>query len=267
MRNRGGRVKFLCLCAIYNHRQELTESLLQMWLDQTHKDSVLVFIDDRPPEMSLERHGGIVGGLENVHIFYNSRYPNLMAKYTAGIEFAAAKGIEWDAVCVMDDDDSYLPRYLEQHASVLEFLGLSYPPKVFSTYGHALRTEETGGRFWASAAYRRDLFEAIGGFGDSARADFDQDMLWRAATHVVDTNPTLPEKSPSYVPQYVYHWELSASGHVSGLMKGIADTSWYQASGVARATGPLVPRYDESHLWTRAAVYAAHPQDYPELAT
>lgn len=60
-----------------------------------------MFIDDRYSEMSLERHGGIVGGLENVHIFYSSRYPNLMAKYTAGIEFAAAKGIEWDAVCVM----------------------------------------------------------------------------------------------------------------------------------------------------------------------
>jgi glycosyltransferase involved in cell wall biosynthesis len=253
-------VKFLCLCAIYNHRQELTESLLQMWLDQTHKDSVLVFIDDRPPEMSLERHGGIVGGLENVHIFYNSRYPNLMAKYTAGIEFAAAKGIEWDAVCVMDDDDSYLPRYLEIHNSwLLHTKGLSYPSHVFSTYGQALRTEEAGGRFWASAAYRRDLFEKIGGFGDSARADFDQDMLKRAFAH--------SNGEWSLIPQYVYHWELSASGHVSGLMKGIADTSWYQASGVARATGPLVPHYDESHLWTRQAVYAAHPQDYPELAT
>jgi len=130
-----------------------------MWLDQTHKDSVLVFIDDRPPEMSLERHGGIVGGLENVHIFYNSRYPNLMAKYTAGIEFAAAKGIEWDAVCVMDDDDIYLPRFLDMHSFWLHAdRGFSYPKTVFSTYGEALRTEETGGRFWASAPNRRDVF-------------------------------------------------------------------------------------------------------------
>ncbi len=260
MRNRGGRVKFLCLCAIYNHRQELTESLLQMWLDQTHKDSVLVFIDDRPPEMSLERHGGIVGGLENVHIFYSSRYPNLMAKYTAGIEFAAAKGIEWDAVCVMDDDDIYLPRFLDMHSFWLHAdRGFSYPKTVFSTYGEALRTEETGGRFWASAAYRRDVFEGIGGFGDSARADFDQDMVRRATEYA---NGALPMK-----PQYVYQWSMSLSHHCSGSMLGIADTTWYGNCAIARATGPLVPRLDQSAVWTLTEVGRLHAQDYPELAT
>ena len=266
-------MKFLCLCAIYNHRQELTESLLQMWLDQTHKDSVLVFIDDRPPEMSLERHGGIVGGLENVHIFYNSRYPNLMAKYTAGIEFAAAKGIEWDAVCVMDDDDVYLPRYLECHAEFLKVTDFSYPDRVFSTYGHALRTEDSGGRFWASAAYRRDLFEAIGGFGNSARADFDQDMLHRARAVAipVDRNAICDAQDGPGVamPQYVYQWELSDSHHCSSMMKGITDTTWYGVAAVARSTGPLTPKYDESATWVHAAV-AALPLSrsiYPELAT
>jgi hypothetical protein len=236
-------MKFLCLCAIYNHRQELTESLLQMWLDQTHKDSVLVFIDDRPPEMSLERHGGIVGGLENVHIFYNSRYPNLMAKYTAGIEFAAAKGIEWDAVCVMDDDDVYLPRYLEyaNDSLLADPTGWVHPETVPTFWHDRLVYEPTNTRFWASCVTSRAAFEAIGGFGDSPKASFDQDYIRRLVAYRERLQPRLP--------QYIYIWMATQDSHASGMMiEGEAGAAWYGQTSVSCATGPLVPTYSDLTL-------------------
>lgn len=253
---------FLCLCAIYNHSQHWTENLVQCFLDQTHRDATLLLIDDRPYDLSLQMHGFPAylrdAGVE--YLYLPERQPTLMQKYDAGVRHydnmfrgLVTSSSHWDAICVLDDDDVYLPNFLKHHAEVLKSgARWSYPEKVFSTFGQALRTEDAGGRFWASAAYSRSLFTEVGGFGDSARADFDQNMLSSARA--------LAEPGRQTIPQYVYNWEVTQDSHVSGLMTGQADTSWYKGCSVAGAKPGFTPGYNESTLWTLVEIREKYPE-------
>lgn len=259
-------IRFLCLCALYNHSQKWVENLVECFVGQSHRNADLVLIDDRDAAL---REGFTIDARSKwdgvLLLTLPERAPTLMDKYTVAEEgYLYTQLLErdggiideapnYDAIVVMDDDDFYLPHFLATHAEVLAAgHGWSYPEKIFSTYGNALRVEETGGRFWASAAYGRELFEKIGGFGDSARADFDQDMLKRA--FAVEA-PGRPQTM-----QYVYNWELTGDSHVSGLMQGQSDTSWYGKSSQAAAEGPLNPRLCEEYM----AVYNEIAQKYPE---
>ena len=253
---------FLCLCAIYNHSQHWTENLVQCFLDQTHRNATLLLIDDRPYDLSLQMHGFPAylrdAGVE--YLYLPERQPTLMQKYDAGVQHydnmfrgLVTSSSHWDAICVLDDDDVYLPNFLKRHAEVLgSGARWSYPEKVFSTFGQALRTEETTGGFWASAAYSRSIFEEVGGFGNSARADFDKDMLVRCKAIC---EPGRPSNT-----QYVYNWDVTQDSHVSGLMQGQADTTWYKACSVSRAKPGFMPAYNESTLWTLVELNQKFPE-------
>lgn len=247
-------MKFLCICAIYNHAQHWTENLVQCFLDQTYRNATLVLIDDRPYEMSLAPLGGIPSYLlkQNVHYLHEpTRFPTLMAKYDA----VAEEYWDWDAVCVMDDDDVYLPKFLENHVKAMESDPTSwcYPDSVYTTFGSAVRREESGGRFWASAAYGKELYKTVGGFGSSPRADFDRDMLVRAEGVVH------PRRS---APQYIYNWDITQDNHVSGTMAGVADTEWYGKSGISRAKAGFTPGYNDSTLWTLSELRKQFPEAF-----
>ena len=143
------------------------------------------------------------------------RMPTLIAKYVV----LEAVDAGWaDAFVIWDDDDIYLPWHLAEHARVLQYAQWSHPKMVWSLYGGGPTLKSAPGRFWASAAVRRDLHRRLQGFIPSARADFDQAHL--SAWRKYGGEPGRPEP-----PSYVYGW--GRAKHVSALITSPDNMDWY----------------------------------------
>lgn len=210
-------MRFICLCPTYGKTPEVIANSIQCFLDQTHEDKLLVIFDDL----------GNYGRARELTETYNQilvvstsiRCPGIVPKYNTMLKFV--EGIEYDAIALWDDDDLYLPKHLESHASVLKFpVDWSYPNLVYSTYGNQLRAEESGGRFWASMAILRSSFERIGGFVDSHLATFDQQSLGKF-------NALLTRGFPDevYGPTYVFRWQDTKTIHAQHFMGD--QVNWY----------------------------------------
>lgn len=242
-------MKFLALAAVYNHGQQWIETLVQSMIDQDHDDDItMMVIDDRIHgfgQFCARTKRSIHNGHKrDVRICpMKERASNLLAKYAHGLNEAAFFAHDFDAVCVIDDDDIYLTDHISQHAKVLQTHPWSYPDKVFSTFGHRFNVEGSGGRFWASSAYRRTALDAIGGYAnpveDTLHPAFDQLFLHRMQT-------THGEAGHQEDPTYIYMWDMTSDNHSSGH---IEDGLWkYQEIPESPATGPLVPRYSAKAL-------------------
>lgn len=227
---------FVCLAAIYNHRQEWTENLVQLFLNQDYGGpAVLVLLDDR--EQGLLSGRDTYGPTRSIDVWRLARTPTLMDKYAFGHMIWSDDVVlaQKPYFCVLDDDDIYLPGFLSSHAKVLETHAWSYPEKIWSTYGHDLKQEASSGRFWASSAYTQEALVKAGGYGNSGSAGFDQLFLKRMRE--ANGAPGVPESV-----EYVYNWELTFDSHTSGHMKSFEDTTWYTETKESPATGPLSPK-------------------------
>jgi len=84
-----------------------------------------------------------------------------------------AKG---DILVVWEDDDICLPYHISTHVRAMEGRLWSKPSFVLSSYTGRLEQEAATGRFHASLAFRREIFDRIGGWPaiieslDAARA-------------------------------------------------------------------------------------------------
>lgn len=236
---------FLCLTAVYNHRPEWIESLAQSFIDQTYQgDALLAIVDDRRQPLPI---GDTVYKTKDqwqrtIAVFQmEHRAESLLHKYQYAIDLLK-EGFEphalpYDYVCVMDDDDTYTKWHLQQHADVLRDHMWSYPKHVFSTYAGNFITEPSGGRFWASSAYRMEALEGIGGYTncDCLRPDFDQYFLHRL-------NVKYGTPGSGQIPSYVYNWGITNDNHSSGHIN--AGVWEYGEIPECPATGPLVPRWN-----------------------
>jgi hypothetical protein len=61
---------------------------------------------------------------------------------------------------------------------------------VLSSYTGRLEQEDATGRFHASLAFRREIFDRIGGWPLTKRGDFDQQLITRL--HVIEAPGALP---------------------------------------------------------------------------
>lgn len=241
-------MRFICLAAIFNHKQQWVETLLQSMIDQDHDDDIhIVVIDDRtsgfPAQHFEARSPG--GHKREISVAPMARRAeNLLAKYAYGLQYADdIIPTDYDAVCVVDDDDIYLKDHISQHAAVLKDSMWSYPSKVFSTYMRQFRIEESGGRFWASSAYRRTALEGIGGYNhvyrDVLDPAFDQLFLHRMQV-------AYGEAGHQVSPTYVYMWDMTHDNHSSGhINNGVWE---YGEIPESPATGPLIPQYSAKAL-------------------
>lgn len=226
-------MRLLCLCPTFR-RPHLLANLIACFEAQDHPDKFLLMLDDSGQIAGQEGDGWKL-------LSRQGRYATLTAKYGAMLLFN-----DWyfNAVALMDDDDIYGPQYLSSHATALGDARWSYPRRVFSTHEPPATSathpglEPSGGRFWASAAVRRDLLEEVGGFHDIARPTFDQEhlALWNQA----GGEPGRPDDFA--LPQYVYGWGR-APRHVSLEMGDQA--GWY-ANYAQRL--PVMPPLDGSFL-------------------
>jgi hypothetical protein len=237
---------FICLCGVFNHQNHWVENIMQCFLSQDYEGRAeLYLIDDRPgyasEQQKLLQGSTLDRGM--YHVTVPNRFDRLMAKYDFGIAQADVEDRPWDKsyVCVLDDDDIYLPHFLSDHAKVLETEPWSYPSRVFSAYGGTFQSEPSGARFWASSAYRLESLRAIGGYGTSCVPAFDQIFLSRMRQQFGES-PKGPDREG-----YIYNWSGSYDNHTSFYM-GAQDNSWYtQTPPSALPEGPLVPRYNDKH--------------------
>lgn len=233
-------MKFLCLCPVYNHPQRLLENSLSCFLSQTHHEALLLIGDD-----GIGYQEGFLNHRVLVHRF-PERQPSLGHKYQAMLEVAIARGIEFDAVAIWEDDDIYFTDHLEQHRIQFEEnqTDWNYYHLAGSTYGGRFHLEASGGRFWAGITVRRSYLEKQGGFVQTKEASFDQQFIQRmmAGNGKVGFTP----------PTYVYRWDDTLANHTSGFMSSPTDHSWYEKTPVAPSPGGrLLPQFDKAteSLW------------------
>lgn len=242
-------MKFLCLMPVWNHRTDTISNAIQCFLDQTHKDAVLVICDDRPSECQIVR---VHNDPKNVLLVKTAeRIPSLPLKYTKMLE--AADGIDWDAVAIWDDDDGFLPLHLELAAEMYADPSVkwTYPDTIFADY-LGLNKIPTEGRFWSSITVSRELLEQIGGFQDTKACAHDQMFMNRI-------NKIVPPGRPE-IPSYVYRWGENAENHCSGYSQGAADETWWGKTPHSCTGSLIVPSYDPWYLNTLLDIRNRFPE-------
>lgn len=245
----------VALCASFRHPEQLANSLW-LWEQQTYPAHRrhLIIVDDG--QTFASQRG------ENWGLF---SLPQRTATLPDKLHLAAELGRQppnlpqnqqVDAFAIWDDDDIYLPRYLEQHAQNLKAgAQLSKPAFIWTDYSGEIKQEGGGGRFHSSVVCTVGLFDQIGGWPRTARADFDLQFianLTKAAT--VIGNPP--------VGQYVYAWHTGAA-HCQWAMKSPGDTEWYARAATIYKPVPYVgllsPKQDDRTRTILASIATATP--------
>ena len=248
-----------CLCPTYR-RPRCLANVLACFLAQDYpRDRCeLVILDD----------GGTYDGQagENWRVETSRpRYASLPAKYNA---LAALADTRAEAFVVWEDDDVYLPGHLTLHGRRLNEAAWCHPGRVFSNYpghlsrrraGQALLQEEVGhGRFHGGWSFRRDHFEAVGGYPETLDLSFDQQMgarlsrgrsPWWSARGGCPADPTAGAD-----PTYVFRW---SNGYYHGQAAG--DDFWRACAGEGDPcwVGRLAPQMDaETELVYRSLASA-----------
>lgn len=225
------------LCPTFRHPSLLASSLA-LWDAQTYprEKRRLIILDDG------QTFDDDVGDTWELHSA-RERLPSLPAKYNLLLALAPP---ETDAFLVWEDDDTYLPAYVERHARCLAAHELSHPERVLSDYPGYLISEPAAGRFHSALGFRKSLIERIGGWPVTDRADFDQQLqsrLHEAAESKGDPFAGLADRE---IP-YVYGWH-TGHAHCQSTMRAQSDDSWYARGAQAYAevphVGRLVAQYD-----------------------
>ena len=145
------------------------------------------------------------------------RFRSLPEKFNAIA--GLAKG---DILVVWEDDDIYLPHHISTHVRAMEGRLWSKPSFVLSSYTGRLEQEDATGRFHASLAFRREIFDRIGGWPLTRRGDFDQQLIVRL-------NAIEPPGDPCQFadPSYIFRWGQTNAYHGQAFMQGPEDEGWY----------------------------------------
>ena len=228
-----------CLCPTYR-RPKLLENSIACFMSQDYPlyRRRLLILDDAGQIQPQSSDGWEV-------LSTPVRFPNLPHKYKG---LFAASQPKADIVCIWEDDDIYLPHHLSAHEEALRGDRLwSKSSKVLSTYTGKPELEVSTGRFFASIAIKRELWQQVGGLQDTARADFDQQFL--SALKEAGGSPADPlEGSRGILPGYVFRWGSTAAYHGQGAMRSPDDTTWYDRckdEGDKTPVGILSPKLDE----------------------
>lgn len=231
--------RLACICATYK-RTDLLANALACFLAQDYPiqyrrlfilDDAEQFYTQGNEQWQLNTHPAA------------KRFPHLPAKNHALIQIA--NGWRPDAYVVFEDDDVFLPWHLSQIASAItEGVGFVRPAYVYSNYAlpkdGSFQREGAEGRFHSSWAFTRQLYEKVGGYPQTDRLDFDQQM-----------NGILRDAEPQHLsrqkddPSYVYRWGGGPyNGSAAG--DGIAFKNHWDEIGRRPApwVGTLIPKMD-----------------------
>lgn len=215
--------KVTCLCPTYHARPaSLVGNSIACFCAQTYRDAFLLVYDDtghfwsdRGPQWLL------VSNAER------ERHASLGAKYNHMAFNLASR--DTDIFVVWEDDDIYLPWHVEACVKALERPGAMWchPSKVLSLYTGEPVEEGAAGRFHASLAFRREALAQVGGWPNTARGDFDQQLI--ANLRAKFGPPADP--LDAFPPSYVFRWGSTGTRHGQTFMQSGADEEWYERAG------------------------------------
>lgn len=226
------------LCPYFRAPALLANSLA-LWLQQDYpiERRCLIILDD---DGTFDDQAGKGWELYSCP----ARLPSLPAKYNRLLDLSAKP--QTDIYLVWEQDDTYLPKYTSAHVKALENAELSKPSKVLSDYTGVLDPEMAAGRFHSSLAFRRALIERIGGWPETQRADFDQQLISKLTAAANGIGDPWPGRfDPMY---FVYGWNTGVP-HGQSTMRSPDDSTWYaraeQAYPPVEYVGRLVPKMDQ----------------------
>lgn len=202
-----------CLCPTYL-RPRLLENAMACFLAQDYPADrrELIILDD-----SGQLDPQISGSIEVVSI--DRRFRSLPEKFNA--ISGMAKG---SVLVVWEDDDVYLPWHISKHVESLSGkIEFSKPSRVWSTYTGKLEIEDAAGRFHASIAFTRSLFDRVGGWPVTKRGDFDQAFIHGLTRVAGGTSDPSVRRDPSYC----FRWSSTNAYHGQGFMRSGNDETWY----------------------------------------
>lgn len=192
---------------------------------------------DLPHKLIIWEDGGALkaGRYGSVQVVTSGRFPNLGAKYNALAKLAITE-YNADYLAVWEDDDIYLPHYLEAHILALTQSGAAWskPSRVLSLYTGKLEEEPAAGRFHASILLTRRAWESVR-WQENGRADFDQQLM---ASLTQKFGPPADPLEVESQPQYIFRWGSTGMPHGQHFMRSPEDNSWYQR---AETAFPQVP--------------------------
>ena len=147
------------------------------------------------------------------------RFPSLPEKFNALLQMTSG----YDIVVIAEDDDFYATHHLAVCSQMLAHgKHWAKPSKVWSTYpGHPV-IENASGRFHASMAFAREWFIDLGGWVESRRGDFDQQLIQKLTAIEEPFDPCILGN-----PSYVFRWGSTGDYHGQSFMNSPADEGWY----------------------------------------
>ena len=97
------------------------------------------------------------------------------------------------------------------------------PTKVLSDDARQIQEEDATGRFHASLAFTRQVFEQVAGWPLTLRDDLDQRLISRL-------NSIGPAADPCSIdcPSYIFRWGSTEAHHGEAMMRGPDDEYWYR---------------------------------------
>ena len=228
------------ICPTFRHPELLANSLA-LWLGQDYPLSLrtLLIFDDDPTFDDQVGHAW--------EVFTSPRrIPTISDKYNILLERMYNFT---DIVAVWEDDDFYLPGYISAHVRALKDAEYSKARTVLSDYTGKLAVEGADGRFHSSMAFRTALIKRVGGWPETKRADFDQQLMAKLRQHAkgIAAPWTVDER-----PEFIYHWNTGAAHCQSTMDRGPEDETWYdraeQSYKKVPFVGKLVPKLSEKTI-------------------
>lgn len=227
-----------CLCPTYLRPRLLVNSLAcYLAQDYPANRRELIILDDAGQIPSQEGPGWRVHSIAQRFVSLPEKY-NVLAKLARG-----------SVLVIWEDDDIYLPWHLMAHASCLMHNKFSKPSCVLSTYTGKVEQEPADGRFFASIAVTKTLWDKAEGIVATKRADFDQQSIAKFL-EIGGQYGDPVDYSPARVPAYVFRWGSTGAYHGQAVMQGGDDEGWYDrlAATQMEQVQVLYPQFDSETL-------------------
>lgn len=223
--------RIFCLCPTYCRPEVLATSVF-LFEKQTYNNKVLYILDDAGEFVHCR-------GKDWILISFDKRFPSLPSKYNYLFNMLKEEMKDDDIVAVWEDDDLYLPRYLE--AVEIALRGQEKACKHFTLYSwyqdKLLKENGLGNTFHSCIALKAGLLKEMGGWIETDIAAFDVKFL-EAITHLTN----LADSSKPCGIQFVYRFS-GLKYHGSCFMRHPFDTFWYERVGQV-----IKPQHKNLHL-------------------